>query len=773
MDTNFMARGRRKSLGNDEGEHALKQTMTWLLVAAIGALLQSATLAFAAHPFGVALAAATTDVFFPAAALGVAAFALFTGDYLSVAALGILAALRILISVLSPKDEKEGRVLFFESAHVRALVVAAVMLLVRFYALWRGEFRVYYLFALLVSVGIAPLATLLLAPLFEEEEGDSVRDIGLAALFFLCLFAMRSVSFFGIYPAAVAAALAAFWLSAHRGVLYGALGGGLFGIAIGLLESPVFLLCGLGFGLLERSSRGGGILVGGGLGSLYAFTVLGTTRGMALLPAVLTAGALFLAGDSAGIVEGAAKRLLFARRRAAEAAAKNMTLDWQASHMREVSAAFSDLSSMLYDLGGRVRRPGRAELGHLCDREFDRVCPDCPHRALCWGSEYQSTVESLSLMAERLQRGERASTACMSPSLVERCPSLSLILGAINDGAQYLCEEALRHDQLTVVARDLSTVARVFSQTLEHSERAFAVDRETGEKIVGHLQRQGYTLDSVTVCRVPHCSVLIRGLRLSSRHIKMRDLRALLQRCCEVEFSEGVTMQTEGAPDILFCERTSLCVTTVKATRAGREEESYCGDSVASFETESGRAYAFLCDGMGSGNSAALTSALSGAVLGKLLRAGVCADTALRMLSAVLLSRGRRQNEQSTTVDLLEIDRVTGEASLFKCGAAPTYLLRGGATTRFCSRTAPIGILELPDAERLRFHVESGDVIVQVSDGVTGGDEDCPWLADMLVSRYDGDADRFAQNVLAHAAANGNDDLSIVVTEIRASESAA
>ena len=372
-----------------------------------------------------------------------------------------------------------------------------------------------------------------------------------------------------------------------------------------------------------------------------------------------------------------------------------------------------------------------------------------------------------------MQKGERVNEACMASALVERCPSLSLILGAINDGAQYLCEEAFRHDQLTVVARDLSVMSRMVSQTVEHGERAFAVDREVEEKIASHLRRQGYTLDSLTVCRTPHCAVLIRGLRLSSRHIKMRDLRALLERYCQVPFAEGVTMQTEGAPDILFNERTTLSATTVKAARAGREEGEYCGDSVASFQTESGYAYAFLCDGMGSGNTAALTSALSGAVLGKLLRAGVSADTALRMLSGVLLSRGRRQNEQSTTVDLLEVDCVTGEASLFKCGAAPTYLLRGGATTRFSSRTAPIGILELPDAERLRFHVEAGDVIVQVSDGVTGGEEECPWLADMLITRYDGDADRFVRNVLAHAAKEGSDDLSIVVTEIHASKGAA
>ena len=117
-------------------------------------------------------------------------------------------------------------------------------------------------------------------------------------------------------------------------------------------------------------------------------------------------------------------------------------------------------------------------------------------------------------------------------------------------------------------------------------------------------------------------------------------------------------------------------------------------------------------------------------------------------------------------MDLLEIDRVSGEASLFKCGAAPTYLLRKGEITRFFSRTAPVGILEALDAERIRFALEPGDVLVQVSDGVTGGEEECGWLAEMLATRFDGDTEKLTRLVLNRASEQGQDDLSVLVTEI-------
>ena len=588
------------------------------------------------------------------------------------------------------------------------------------------------------------------------------------ALLFFCVFAMRTVSFAGVYPAVVAAVFAAFWLVAHRGLLIGVLGAGLLGLALGIEIAPVCLLCALGFGLLERSSRGGGVLIGGGLGALYAFAVLGSARSVTLLPALLTAGALFLAGDSAGLVEGSTQRLSLWRRRAAVQAARSMALEWQEERLQTLSHTFEDLSHVLSQLGSKGKRPGTAELRHLCDREFDRACPTCEHRALCWGSEYTTTAASVTHMAERLRAGERADYTQLDAALLSRCAQIDAILAEINEGAEQLCAEALRGDKITVIAADCDALSRVLDVTLKKSRDLHHTDEALCERIAARLRRAGYTLDSVTVCGTTHRRVLLRGLRLPSRRPKLREVRTIIEQQCNFPLGEAITRETDGVPDILYEERVSLAVHTAKCSRAKSQDGSYCGDSVVSFDTEGGYSYAFLCDGMGSGNSAALTSTLSGSVLSRLLSGGNDASTALHMLCSVLLARGRRQNEASTTVDLLEIDRVSGKASVFKCGAAPTFVMRGGKITRYFSRTAPIGIFDVPDVERLSFTVEPGDVIVQVSDGVTGGEEDCPWLSDMLMTRYDGDAKRFAEHVIARAAKEKRDDLSILVTEIRA-----
>ena len=599
-------------------------------------------------------------------------------------------------------------------------------------------------------------------------------ELGLAALALTAIFAMRSVSFFGIYPSAVAAALLSFLLVAHRGISLGALGGLLAGLCFDLRMAPAFLLCALCFGLLEKSSRGGGVLVGGGAAALYAFAILRSEGIMLILPALLTAGALFLGGDSAGLVEGGESyRLAWRRRRAATQSARVGQGQAGEARLNSISEALQDLSGTFFEIGNRLRRPSPTEFKHVCDRAFDAACPNCQHRDTCWGSEYHATARALSAIATELHQNGSISADKVPVELAARCTGLPKILERINVQSLQLSQEALRGDRTSVVATDYALVSRMMCEALEGARHDFKEDEALSEHIGERLTRLGYTLDCVVACGTQRRLVMVRGIRLPGRHLKLRELRQILEQQCHFALSSPQVSESDGALDLVFTERQRLESHTVKAIRAkGKSNGRYCGDSVNWLSTKDRRDYALLCDGMGSGRSAALTSTLASSFLSRILQSGASADTALRMLNGLLSARGLRENENSTSVDLLEIDCVHGKAALYKCGAASSFLLRRGKVTRFSSRTAPVGILEALDAECLRFEVEEGDVLVQVSDGITGGDEECPWLSQMLSEKWDGDAEKFARLALNRASSMVEDDLSILVTEIKKSTGA-
>ncbi|MBE6594858.1 MAG: hypothetical protein E7644_03565 [Ruminococcaceae bacterium] len=750
-----------------EGE-LTERLLRHLLMAALGALAAGTELFFGAKPFAPALVAASTE-YMPAAALGAAAFGLISGDYLATGTLVLVIAIRLTLSLLLQRGKTfaellHDRPLFrITAAAIAALISGTVSLLF-------GNFLYFDLFGLLVAVAAAPLATLLYLGFFSEKDSPlpNARELGIGAVVLTVILALREISFFGILPAAVIAMVAALVITAHRGILPGMLGGLVAGFCFEPRLAPAFLLAALAFGLLQKSSRGGGVLAGGTAAAAYAFLIGKNSALVSLLPALLTAGALFLATDSAGLIEGApARQLAIGRRRAA---AQSATAGRQAStelRVRELSGALSDLSGTFYELGSRMRRPSTVELRRLCDKTFDSVCPTCRHRELCWGTEYQITAQTVSKLATVLQTKGVADPAHLPPAMVARCGELPQLLSAINHGAALLTEEAARGGCTAVVAMDYAVVSRALLEALEEEKENFSGDAALSERVAERLSRHGYTLESAAVCgAAPRRCVILRGIRLPGRHLKIRELRQRLERVCRFSLGEPQLTESEGMTDIVFGERARFRTATVKLSRPKNKGDKYCGDSVTGLTTEKGYDYTFICDGMGSGNAAAFTSVLASTFLSRLLQAGLRADSALRMLNGFLAARGRPEGECSTTVDLLEIDRVSGAASLLKCGAAPTYLLRRGEISTFSSRTAPVGILEALDAERIRFDTQPGDVIVQISDGFTAGEEECLFLAEMLLTKWDGDAEGFARMALNHATGKGLDDLSIIVTVV-------
>ena len=126
-------------------------------------------------------------------------------------------------------------------------------------------------------------------------------------------------------------------------------------------------------------------------------------------------------------------------------------------------------------------------------------------------------------------------------------------------------------------------------------------------------------------------------------------------------------------------------------------------------------------------------------------------------------------HECSATVDLMELDMAESRARFYKSGAAPTYVFRNGGLFKLRSHTVPVGIMKDIDAGKLDLEVSVGDVIVMVSDGVTDGKEECPWLFDLLRSQGNkATPDRLAELVVKYAKAEGTgDDISVVAIKIQ------
>lgn len=177
--------------------------------------------------------------------------------------------------------------------------------------------------------------------------------------------------------------------------------------------------------------------------------------------------------------------------------------------------------------------------------------------------------------------------------------------------------------------------------------------------------------------------------------------------------SAFLQQQSEGLPrrEIRLRQRftpeVSLC-------SAGKEAAN--GDRCASFMGTGCRYYIVLCDGMGTGLGAAQEGQSAVSLLRRMLSAGFPAEYALRSLNALLVLRGRAG---AVTVDLAELQLDSGRATVYKWGAAPSWLMREGGAEKIGTVTPPPGLSISEGRETVeRLSLRRGEVLILTSDGV-------------------------------------------------------
>ena len=177
---------------------------------------------------------------------------------------------------------------------------------------------------------------------------------------------------------------------------------------------------------------------------------------------------------------------------------------------------------------------------------------------------------------------------------------------------------------------------------------------------------------------------------------------------CLSAFLHALAQGVPDAPPAAFAPEEGFRACGVRGS-------SVCGDLAASF-TCGEWYYLLLCDGMGTGPAARGEAAAAAELLKGLICSGMDAPEALRMLNGIYLLR---ESGGFSTVDLLQVSLVSGEGTLHKWGAAPSYLLVGRRVYKLGASAPPPGVSA--EAGRrgqcIQLALQRGQTLILVSDG--------------------------------------------------------
>lgn len=249
-------------------------------------------------------------------------------------------------------------------------------------------------------------------------------------------------------------------------------------------------------------------------------------------------------------------------------------------------------------------------------------------------------------------------------------------------------------------------------------------DRETVAKLPPSLLHRPL-LDSHDLpvsCRKP-------GRLLQELHRTQEQLRAIRgDRERQKEYRSAVIQQYQFLSEYLQDLSDELGKRVIHGNPRYQPEVAFCanrpqednGDRCLCFAGVGCRYYVALCDGMGTGLGAIDEGRMAGRLLRKLLTAGYPAEYALRSLNSLCALRG---TAGAAAIDLAELQLDTGKVSLYKWGAAPSYILSSMGAEKIGTVTPPPGLSVTEDRETVeRLSLRRGQTLLLLSDGVGGED---------------------------------------------------
>ncbi len=788
-------KGGELSFGKNEIIHMIKG----FAVGIVSAIFGLSPGVFSCYPFGIALLSAS-DKYIPYCAGGLLISSLFSGAYAfcQLAVYVIILLLRFAVCKLSAqkgisdgtKNKKSfilGKIftpsfqsvqMFCEPVIIRCTVAAFAAFVFGMYRLIAGGFLYYDLFGLCAGFIISPVSALSLIGIFTKEEKYlRYRSLSAGALIFIFVFCLRGTDLFGFNPAYMAAVIVTLYAASKSGAMKGSAVGIVMGLAsatgiwgdffVYSLGGSSFLIAviGITFGYLWKLSGAAAVFVSC-VASITAGTAIDGYGVMPrLIPDILTAYAIFLPLVKFGLfpkldildedkTDSFLTEVAISRRRQKD----------ERDSTRTLSDAFQRLSETVYLLSDHTKRPGVIDIKQICIDAFDEYCAKCSLTGICWERECTSTLDAQSKLISTLHKGGRLSDADMPDFLKKRCRSYSQIIDKINHKTAKHIENLIKGDKTEAFALDYDAISKLLSHRIAEKECEYKVDKDLTERLKTTLTYSGMTGVQAVCFGKRKKQIFVNGIDICTVKLGANDLRTSIENTIGTKMTQPEYKVEDGVVSMQMCSSRRFKIEGAKASGKKKNEKDN-GDSMSMFENREDYYYALVSDGMGSGRDAAVTSKICAYFIEQMLAGGNSKAITIEMLNGFIRGRGI---ECSATIDLVEIDLITGEASFVKSGAAPSFILRGGNLYKLQSRTAPIGIMKNPDAEKIKFDLELGDVIVMISDGIASSLEDGIWLTNLLTYEWNDNLSLMADKIIENAlySSERSDDMSVCLLRV-------
>lgn len=435
-------------------------------------------------------------------------------------------------------------------------------------------------------------------------------------------------------------------------------------------------------------------------------------------------------------------------------------LSGAARRLSGVADTLSDIAETVNAVCERQLPPRGESFDFVVEHTARRVCQGCARRAQCWVRGYTGVMDGLYHLKKPLEARGQVQIEDLQGQL-SGCVHPADLVGAVNHGYRLWRSRRQSRAQASVLRTALTeqygAMAGALAQLADKLSQTGLPDPRREARVAQLFAGIGLeALEcSVTSDFAGRTTACVTVARTHFTEEERAALAAEVSRLCRRDLDLPEITHCRTVTMLRFGERPIFRAAFGAAGRCASGQE-ISGDALDQFCDNAGRAQMLLCDGMGTGRAAAVDGRMAAKLTGQLLRAGFAAESAARLVNVALGLKNADQ-ESGATLDLLTVDLYTGRAGLFKAGAAPSFVVRGGVPRMLDGASLPMGVVDSLVGRSTSLTLDAGDWAVLVSDGaLVDGSE---WLMQQLqlCARLGHTPDQAAE-VIADAASRRSGD---------------
>lgn len=439
--------------------------------------------------------------------------------------------------------------------------------------------------------------------------------------------------------------------------------------------------------------------------------------------------------------------------------------DYMCTRVESCARAFSSLKTVFEGATKKRMDIYNYEAGSLFDDISSRVCQNCQRYYLCYEREFTRTYNMLLEMLDKTERKGYLNINSLPLSFRENCICLDELIKEFSHAYEIHRSRLVHIDELKT-GRDLCAlqygeIADILDRLSADAQEGFMYCPELELMCLHELNAHGIKISSLEISqnRFEKYEILLCAPPKTDMNMVCGYISKILMT------NIGVDKEIDNG---VFRLVTKPCY-SVDVGIMQKSKEKECGDSISVFTVDDYKLYCIISDGMGCGRKARTESDITITLLREFISAGFSVKTSISMINSAMCLKA--DHETFSTIDLTEIDLITGTMQFYKIGSAISLLYSNGEVSSVYSVSLPAGMLPRVQIRAQSKRAEDGTVLLMVSDGITeAGEIKTDWLKAQLKTPHES-MQELAEDIINEASKKSgeciNDDMSVISVMIK------